>query len=351
MATIYDAVSPRELGARWEETALDREPYLLERFFPNVKHLGTDLSVLQGTSMAKRPLDASAYDVPAIPLSRGTFDKLNVEIPYFKNSLPINEKLRQELLKVLATGNERYINTVLERIYNDNEALLDDAAITREMMRAQLLTTGAINYSSNGQVVEADYGVPEDNKVKPTVAWTDATTSDPIKDIKAWQLQVENATGVRPNVLIMNSVTLANFEASENVKKSIFVLTSGVGFLDDATAGAYIRRMTGCSVFVDDKGYTNPSTKVWAKFIPDNVVVLVPDKALGETAFGTTPAEADLMSGATAAEVAIVDTGVALTAEKLTDPVYTRLIVSQTTVPTLEVPKEIIIADVSENNV
>ena len=347
MKTIYDVITPEFTAVRWTETAEDRVPYLLEAFFPDESQLGIELTYFKGKQPKVRPLDLSAFDVPALPLAREAFEKVTTEMPFFKNKMAMNEKIRQELIKVLATNNQAYIDAVLNRVYNDNKTLLDDARVTREVMRAMLLTTGMIAFSSNGQAVSYDYEVPSDNKV--TANWSNASSSDPIKDITDWQDMVEANTGVRPTNLVMNRASFAKLKASEAIRNSILVLTSVLGgntIVNDAKIKSFILDETGCTIYIYDKGYYDKDTKAFKKFIPDNVFALFPDGALGKTVFGTTPEEADLMSG-TDAVVEIVDTGVAITTWKETDPVRVDTKISMISVPTLEMPDSLVIGSIA----
>jgi len=93
-------------------------------------------------------------------------------------------------------------------------------------------------------------------------------------------------------------------------------------------------------VFIDETGTTK-------QYVPDGVFTLLPAGPLGNTVFGTTPEEADLMSGATDAQVAIVNTGVAITTTKKTDPVNVETKVSMITLPSFEQIDKVFIASVN----
>lgn len=350
MATIYDVVSPKFLATRWEESEQDREPYLLEAWFPESKQMGIELSYLQGNSPKVRPLDLSAFDVKALPLTRESFNKITQDMPYWKNFLPIDENMRQDLLTALQTGNQKYLDILLNRIYNDNKNLLDDAQVTREMLRALIMTTGVITFASNGQQIQYDYNVPSSNKITistETQKWSASATADPITDIIGWQDAVQTATGVRPTNLLMNRKTFNYIRNANSVKNAIFYLADGKVTPNEQRTKDYVMQETECTIYIYDKGYYPQGSKTLTKFVPDNVVSLFPDSAMGEFVFGTTPAEADLMSGATNAIVEIVDTGVAITQEKLVEPVYSKLIVSMVGIPTLEKPNQLVIATVA----
>jgi len=82
------------------------------------------------------------------------------------------------------------------------------------------------------------------------------------------------------------------------------------------------------------------------QYFPDDYFTLIPDGNLGNTWFGTTPEEADLMAGATVAEVAIVNTGVAITTIKEPHPVNVETIVSEIVLPSFETMDTVFIAKV-----
>lgn len=83
-------------------------------------------------------------------------------------------------------------------------------------------------------------------------------------------------------------------------------------------------------------------------YVPDDVFVLIPSGTLGTGWFGTTPEQSDLMSGS-AANVAITDTGVAVTTSKKVDPVNVDVKVSMIYLPSFEQADTVVIADVSGN--
>lgn len=346
MATIYDLVDAKLTSERWTESELDRTPFLFEAWLPATKQIGPEISYLSGKKPNTRVLDLSAYDVPALPIAPEAFKKITTEAPFFKNKMAINEKLRQELLKVIATGNETYINALLDKVYNYNKKLLDDARVTREYMRAMLMTTGLIAFESNGQAVAYDFGVPTENK--GDVTWSNAETADPIKDIQEYQDKVEMAYGFRPTNLVMNRTTFNTMKAAKSIRNSVVALTSVLGgtvTVNDAKIKQFILDETGCTLYVYDKGYYDKDTNKFVKFVPDNTVSLFIDEVLGNTVFCTTPEEADLMSGADAT-VQIVDMGVAITTKKEVDPVRVDTKVSMTVLPTLEIPEGLVILSV-----
>ncbi|MEF9866070.1 MAG: major capsid protein [Oscillospiraceae bacterium] len=341
MANIYELVTAKPTALRWVEKFNERKPFIGEAFFPATKQLGLDLSYIKGGSGSPKLLNLSAFDAKAIPLDREGFEALKSNMPFFKNSKIVDERDRQELNKVMGSGNKTLIEVIVNKIFDDNTSLLANADITREAMRMQALTTGQLAFSNNGVSVAFDYGVPAANKITltQTKKWSAVATADPIADITAWQDQIENTVGVRPTVLLMNSVTFGLMKKCDSVKNAIYVLGQGKVTPSTTALESYVMDETGCTIKIVSKGYSTNGT--FTKFVPDNKVILLPAGPIGKTVFGTTPEESDLMSG-TNAEVSIVDTGVAITTSKETDPVNVITKVSMICMPSLEAANEII---------
>ena len=342
MATIFDVVTAPALAAYYLGNPMENPPYLLGAFFPNRKQLGTDLSYIKGAKGAVKPLSLSGYDAKAIPIDREGFEKLMTEIPFFKNMMLINEKQRKELLNFMAANNEAAIQMVVNNIFNDQARLVDNAMLTLEMMRAQAITTGKVTFSSNGQSITVDYGVPEDNFVDAN--WTVATSADPLNDILGWQDTVEASYGTRPRTLIMNSKTFGLIQKSDSIKDAIYVMGNGSVTPTRSRTADFISTEADVDIYIYNKGYMNGAT--FTKFIPDNTVVMLPNSTVGYMNFAPTPEETDLLTGSNA-NVSILGEGIAVTMTKETDPVSVMTKVSMCALPSLEGADGIIVADVS----
>lgn len=341
--TIFDLVLSAELVAYWEALTQDEAPYIGEELFPADKKRGLNLQWIKGSQGLPVVLKNSAFDVAAIPRARIGFDKLSANMPYFKESTYIDEELRQELNMVLETGNQAYIDSVMNRVFDDETRLLRGAAAAREMMRMMALTTGVITMESNGQVFNFDYGVPAEHKITVGTSWSDLTNSDPMEDIRQAKEQILDDTGAVITRAICDGKTWRNLRNNEKIKKEIFVLTNGAGAISDNRLRTYLMDELGIEVVVNDKRYVD-NTGTTVKYIPEDVFVMFPDGALGKTWFGTTPAESDLMTGS-AANVALTDTGVAVTTVKKEDPVQVETIVSMICLPSFEQANQIAIID------
>lgn len=342
--TIFDLVKAPELTSYWEEHIQDMPPYLGEELFPSDKKLGLKLDWIKGANGLPVVLKPSAFDVGAVPRPRIGFDKLSTSMPFFKESTYIDEELRQELNMVLETNNPAYIDAVTNRVFADEMHLLEGARARREQMRMMMLTTGAIAITANGQDYNYDYGVPEDHKGEASVSWSDTETSDPITDLREAMDKVEQDTGIRPTRGILTRKTWGDLRKNKTILKSLFVLSNGeVSSLSDTRLTQYLMDELGLELVIYGKRYINDEGKS-AQFVPDDTAVLFPPGTLGNTWFGTTPEESDLMGGRVA-NVSITDVGVAVTTIEKADPVNVETKVTMICLPSFESANSIYIMD------
>lgn len=341
--TIFDLMTSQNIVAYWETLSNNRAPFYFESFFPADKKLGLDLSYIKGSSGLPVVLNVSAFDVKAVPRNRIGFDKMEAEMPFFKESMTISERLRQELNMVLQTGNQTYIDAIMNRIFNDTVRLLESAAVSRERMRSMAVVSGTVVMAANGQEYNYDYNVPVDHKFTET----NFNTAD--FDICQYLIEcldkIEGDTGVRPTRAVCSRSQMNKILHNNVLKKNIYVLTNGVGTINVQNATAYIEEQTGVRLEVYGKKYKDETGAVKA-YVPDDVIAIFPDNDLGTTWFGTTPEESDLMSG-TSANVTITDTGVAVTTMKREDPVNVETKVSMICLPSFEMADQVAIIDTS----
>ena len=343
--TIFDYFSATTIAAYYNELLATRNlaPFLGDELFPARKKIGINLSWIKGAKGLSASLSLSKFDVKSTKKDRIGFEKLTTNMPFFKNDMLIDEELRQELLKAIEADNATWIDTILRQIFDDVTTLVDAASVTRERMRMQLISTGTIVMAENGVEYSYDYGLALDQKYTPTTKW-DQTNSTPADDIIAMQDVIEQKGYERPRRAVTSRKIMRNLMKNEGIKNAIYVMGNGKVTLTEDNVRAYLQEQTGVTIAVYEKSYLD-NGKV-KRYLPEDLFILLPEGELGNTWFGTTPEEADLMSGATAAEVTIVDTGVAITTTKTTDPVSVDTKVSQVCLPSFEKADQIVIADV-----
>ena len=341
---LREIFTPAAVAANWTEVASNQIPYLGATLFPARKKAGLDLSWLKGSRGLPVSLMPSAFDAKATFRDRIGFDKLETEMPFFREGFKIKERDRQEMLRVQETT-DPYAEEVLARIFDDARNLIDGANVVPERMIMQLLfpDSGNCGIAIKANGVDYTYNYDPDGSWKTsnytaltsTALWTAPTTADPFAAFKTVKDAIRAKTGDELTVAIMNTYTF-NLMTTTDAMKNRYLSTSGIslGYLTDAEAKAVVQGTSGLQVAVYDKQYKDESG-VAHSFVPDGYVCLIPSGNLGNTWYGTTPEEADLQ-GSNSAEVSIVNTGVAISREIQNHPVNINTFASEIVLPSFE---------------
>lgn len=344
--TIYELVTADAITSYWEEVAGGLPPYLGDELFPSDKKLGLDLKWIKGSKGLPIVLKPAAYDSKAVKRPRIGFEKLTASMPFFKESMGIDEETRQKLNMVMETGNQAYIDSVMNKVFDDETQLLRGARAQRERMKMMALTTGTISIAANGQAYDYDYGIPADHKGTVSTSWS-VDTADIYGDIERILDKIETDTGVRPSRAVVTQKTWGYFRKNKDFRNAILGNNSAAPVSDNQIK-TYLRDNLQIEVIKYTKKYKDENVQEQA-FIPDDVFVAFPSGKLGTGWFGTTPEESDLMSGNNKADVSITDTGVAVTTSKEIDPVSVDTKVTMIFLPSFEAANEVYILDVIKN--
>lgn len=351
---IRNYFTPAAIAANWTEQASNRIPYLGRGLFPSRKKAGLDLSWLKGSKGLPISLMPSAFDAKATFRDRIGIEKLETEMPFFREGYKLKEKDRQEMLRI-QDSNDPYAEALLSRVYDDAADLIAAADVVPERMIMQLLFpingNAGISIQANG--VDYTYNYDQDGSWKASnyIAltgndlWTAPTTADPFMAFKTAKEAVRAKTGAEVVTAIMNGTTF-NLLAKTDVVKNRYITSAGtaLAYLTDQEVKAVIAGTVGLNIAVYNKMYRDESG-VAHSFVPDGYVALVPSGALGGTWYGTTPEEADLM-GSPTAEVSIVNTGVAITRIIEEHPVNVNIFASEIVLPSFERMDEVAVLKV-----
>ena len=346
-------VSPRAISVNWTAAQNNVTPYVGAQLFPAKKKAGLDLSWIKGAKGLPVTLKPSAFDAKATFRDRIGVGKLETEMPFFREGFKIKEKDRQEILRI-QDSNDPYAQSIIGTVFDDAQNLIAGANVVPERQIMQLLFPANGNVGIAIKANGVDYTYDYDPAVGGTRlwkstnyfaltgghTWDQTATADPFEDIDAAKTAISNKGG-KAAYLVMNSVTFALL-GKINAVKNRFLTTNGmtVGYLRNPDVANVVKdteELQGIIVYdnqyVDESGTTR-------KFVPDDYVAVIPDGALGNTWYGTTPEEADLM-GSDQAEVAIVNTGVAITQILDAHPVNLNTFASEIVLPSYERMNEV----------
>lgn len=317
------------------------------RFFPAKRTQKLELEWIKGVNGLPIAIQPSAYDADPSLRDRIGFNSIRTEIPFFREAIKLGEKERREYIAAKAQGND-FVDEILTHIYDDAAQLVSGAEVQAERMRWALMQDAAFTITANedtGRTVEYayDYDDSDDtwatnNKttLTSTDTWTvaNAATSNPLEDIDSVIATAAN-NGVIISEILMNSSTLAGMLASASIMKAINPVGATNMFATKEMKKTYAEDMLGVKITVYDKQFVDESG-TQSKFLKDGYVVLVPAGKLGNTYFGTTPAEYDKMAGISKADLTVVGSGIAVITETKDVPTTTTVTVAAEMLPSFE---------------
>lgn len=348
MPRLEELIAAQPMAEYIEQINSNRIPYFGSTLFPSKKKRGLTLEWLKGYEQLPISLMPSAFDAKATVRNRIGASTVMTKMPFFRESMELGEEERQEIMDLLDRKSDNtYLVDAINRIYDDRKQLVDGADVVPERMIMSLLSTGKINIEgpdSKGRNVAYSYNYDPDGNwasnntetLTTTKMWSDAAKSTPTADILKWKRQMSRKHGVTITRAVCNSTVWEYLLQSEEIRKAMNpVGYPNVGPLTDAALSAYLLNVCGINLYVYDKMYKDADGKE-ASFYPDGYISFFPAGTLGNTWYGTTPEEADLMSGQSEAQVAIVNTGVAVTTYKEPHPVNIVTVVSEIVLPSFE---------------
>ena len=351
-------VRPKAIAMNWTEAQNNVKPYVGSQLFPAKKKAGLDLSWIKGAKGLPVTLMPSAFDAKATFRDRIGVSMTETEMPFFREGFKIKEKDRQDILRV-QDANDPYAMAAIAQVFDDAANLIDGANVVPERQIMQLLFPiggdVGISIKANGVDYTYDYDQAVDGtrRWKSTNyfaltgddAWDQVATADPFDDIDNAKKAIANKGG-KAAFVMMNSTTFALLRKITAVKNRFLTVNGmAIGYLRDSDVTNVLKdteELQGIIIydnqFVDESGTTQ-------KFVPDYYVAVLPDGALGNTWYGTTPEEADLM-GKPDAEVTIVNTGVAVTQIMDNHPVNLNTFASEIVLPSYERMNEVAVIKV-----
>ena len=217
----------KAIAANWTEAASNKQDYLGAGFFPAKKKAGLDLKWFKGHRGLAVSLMPSAFDAKSTFRDRVGISFSETEMPFFRESMLLKERDRQELLRCKDT-NDPYAATILDNIFDDRRTLIDGANVVPERMRMQLLSpidgNMGIEIAANGVNYAYNYDPhgtwKAEHYMKIASAedmWNAPETCDPLADIEAAMDAQEAAAGNRPEVLLMSKATFKMMKDSKRV--------------------------------------------------------------------------------------------------------------------------------------
>ncbi len=342
---LSDVFTAEAIAQNYTNAASNAIPYLGTGFFPAQKKSGLDLKWIKGHNGLAVSLAPSNFDAKSKFRDRVGIAINETQMAFFRESMLVKEADEQEIMRV-KDSNDPYAAQVLDNIFNDTQTLIDGADVVPERMRMSLLAPlggkVGINIIANGVNYTYDYD-PDGSWKKEHYAkietladkWSEADTCDPLRDLERAMDAQEEASGNRPEILLMSKPTFNYIKNAKKVQSGVLAqnVTANVNYTT-AKVKEYVEEELNVSIAIYNKQFKDESGKA-KKFYPNDIVMMLPNGALGKTWYGTTPEERTLATRDDA-NVSIVNTGVAVSVTITDDPVNTKTTVSEIVLPSFE---------------
>lgn len=345
MANIFELVNSNAMAAYYNTVAGEHVAPLGAALFPSKKKLGLKLEWIKGYNELPVVLAPSAFDAKPQLRDRGEISLETTRMPFFRESMRLGEQERQELLMFQEANHNEYAMTAVNKIFDDVTTLVKGAQVNPEIMRMGLLTKGTFTIASDSVTYEYNYDQTgtwagtNTTTLTGTDAWSDTTNSNPIQDIMTIKRKAESY-GVTLTKAIVGATTWGYLVQNKNIIGAIYPLGNTVN-LTDAQVVDYLYNATGIRFSVYAKMYKDSNKTSQYYYPQDKQCTFISDVQLGSTWYGTTPEEADLMSGVAGVDVSVVDTGVAILVKKESLPVNIITSVSEIVLPSFEGMSEV----------
>ena len=354
---LFDYLNAKEIAAYVTDKPENKEPYFAETLFPAKKQLGTDISWLKGSNGLPIAIQPSNYDAKARLREKEGFEGVSTDMAFFREAMRIGEKDRQQLNMLLEHPQSAIAMPLITKIFDEAGRLVEGVRVQAEIMRMQLLTAGKIDVTSADGRAKYVYNYGQKNLYKcgrGRAAWGEAN-ADPVRDIIDLCDDMETKRGTRPTRLVMNRNTFLKMYRSPLIHRMMYPDDSAMNyFISEAQVKAFVESTTGVAIYVYSKKFSKldhstglAHTTDVVNLVPDGTVCVLPTGNLGNTYYGTTPEESDLLTG-TDASVAIVNNGTAITTYKEKHPLQVVTVVSAVMIPSFEAIDDCAILDVTQ---
>lgn len=344
--SLFEMITAQALAAYYEQLQSNNIPLLGEGIFPSEKKMGLKLDWIKGYAELPIILAPSAFDTKPVLRDRGGVSQESTKMPFFRESMRLGEEDRQQLLMFLEANKDAYARTIINRIFDDANNLIEGARIVPEVMRMALLHSGAFTIASStkkGNYVNYAYNYDPNGEwaannvttLLTTNRWSDHANSNPVIDFIEVKKKAARK-GVAITRVILGYDTWTDICSNEKIAKDMNPVGNENIILTEDDVKNYMTKKTGIAIQVYDKLYKDQDGKDQYFYPVRGVATFLPAGTVGKTWFGTTPEEADLMSGNTLADVSIVNTGIAVSTEKIALPVNLITWASEIVLPSFE---------------
>lgn len=256
MPTVLGPIPWKVLTKVYREVPVE-DLFLKKTLIPptNVEKLLTETVTYR---IVKEPMSVATMGLPGDPPKQVNIAQKVVEesrnvLQIFEEDMVTTSQLlydwRMEQLDQGLLNSENDIVQSLHAIYTPKLAEMKKRVERRiELMCAQVLSTGQINYNDGTRTITVDYGIPSAGTI-------DFTTGEALSEIRDAVETFANDFGMLPNILVMSSDVAKAFLEDPQVEKYINRTTFGWGNLNPRRVSATVHSLGSFPEFMISEIY------------------------------------------------------------------------------------------------
>lgn len=284
---ILKLVEPKDLLDFSQNFSVTRS-YLGDTLFPDTKtqNFKAEFYRLADSRMLPTMAPVHALDAEAHIGQRPALEKVTLE------KMLIKEKINQSERIQIALDNGAAQNTLVQYIFDDAARLAEAVKTRTEVMKCDVLQTGALTINENGVKLSVDYGVPSANKISLDFS----STGDPLTAI---QTMVDTAAdaGQKLTTVVTSTKVVTAMRKHASVQTAINgVNAKGTLVTRDAFTN-FMEAEFGLTIQVNDGRYQYEGAKgklTANRYIDANKFIglaTLPNGTVGTGLWGVTPEE------------------------------------------------------------
>lgn len=268
--------------------------YLGDRLFPDIKtpNMQAEFYRLSDPLQIPKMALVHALDTEARIGKRPTIERVQLEKMLIKEKINQTEKIR--MYRDRGVTNE---SAIIDYVFNDMGRLSENVKTRTEVMKMELLQSGAVTVTENNLNMTVDYQVPTENKV--TLDWS-ADDADILGDIQNLLDLGKDKGQLLTNIVTSNKI-LNVIRKNKGVQIAING-TAGVGtFISNAQISALLAASFNFNgIDINDERYSYEQangTIATKRYIDENKLIIYasqPNNSIGTGLWGTTPEEGEL---------------------------------------------------------
>lgn len=295
LLTQLDQFQPGELNSYVQNREYPTQ--LGEALFPNIKQESGELRYIKGANGLPVSASVHALDTESEIASRDALQVVTGKIPLIKRKIGVNEESLLQLSNF--RQNSPAFQSIIDTVYNDVDNMVKAVQTRIERFRYEALATGSIDIQGeNGVTYKLDYGLDKEHQIAEVQEKWDAKDSNPLRDLMDAVIALQGQ-GFTPTRVLTSTRVVAALCRNEAVQSAL-----GRGTADARPATLpeinNLFQATGLpQIATEDRRYRvqqADGTYKTERYIPDDVVIVLPDGTLGQTVFAPTPEEIALRS-------------------------------------------------------